>query len=252
MPGQGPEKNDHQVRSNSLVSHLRELRQRLLYALAGLLIIFIALSPFASQIYSLVATPLINHLLPGNQMIATEVASTFLVPIKLCFYLSIFISMPYLLYHAWAFIAPGLYETERRFALPLLIISILLFYAGIVFAFFAVFPLLFAFFTSVAPEGVAVMTDISRYLDFIMKLFFAFGLAFEVPIITIMLIRTETTTVKALRKGRPYIILGAFVIGMFLTPPDVVSQLLLAVPIWLLFEIGLLLGRYFGREIKGD
>ena len=246
MPRHGPEKNDHQVRANSLVSHLRELRQRLLYALAGLLIIFIALSPFASQIYSLVATPLINHLLPGNQMIATEVASTFLVPIKLCFYLSILISMPYLLYHAWAFIAPGLYETERRFALPLLIISILLFYAGIAFAFFAVFPLLFAFFTS-----VAVMTDISRYLDFIMKLFFAFGLAFEVPIITIMLIRTDIISIKTLRKGRPYIILGAFVIGMFLTPPDVVSQLLLALPLWLLFEIGLFLGRYFGNEAKG-
>ncbi len=225
-----------------LVAHLMELRQRLLYCLVAIVLVFAALCPFANILYGQVAAPLINHLAPGNQMIATEVAATFIIPIKLAFYLSLVIVMPYLLYQGWAFIAPGLYETEKRFALPLLVISILLFYSGIAFAFFIVFPLLFAFFTSVAPEGVAVMTDISRYLDFIMKLFLAFGLAFEVPVVTLLMLRTGITTVASLRRNRPYIIVGAFVLGMLLTPPDVVSQLLLAMPLWLLFELGLLLG----------
>ena len=225
-----------------LIAHLMELRQRLMYCLVAVLLVFVALCPFANQLYSQVAAPLIDHLAPGNQMIATEVAATFIIPIKMVFYFSLFIVMPYLLYQIWAFIAPGLYETERRFALPLLVVSIMLFYIGVAFAFFIVFPLLFAFFTSVAPEGVAVMTDISRYLDFILKLFLSFGLAFEVPVATLLLLRTGVTTVASLRRNRPYIIVSAFILGMLLTPPDVVSQFLLAMPLWLLFELGLLLG----------
>ncbi len=234
--------------SQTLISHLIELRSCLLKALACVLLIFIALSYFASELYSLVAKPLLKHLAPGAGMIATEVASTFIAPIKLAFFLALFISMPYILYQAWSFIAPGLYQNERRFALPLLISSILLFYAGMAFAFFVILPILFGFFTSIAPEGVVVMTDISRYLDFILKMFFAFGLAFEVPILTILLIWSGLTTVESLKSKRPYIIVAAFVIGMLLTPPDVISQLLLAFPVWLLFEFGLWLASKFVRS----
>lgn len=241
--------SDKKPESNqTLVSHLIELRSRLLKALACVLLIFIALSYFASELYSLVAKPLLEHLAPGAGMIATEVASTFIAPIKLAFFLALFISMPYILYQAWSFIAPGLYQNERRFALPLLISSILLFYAGMAFAFFVILPILFGFFTSIAPEGVVVMTDISRYLDFILKMFFAFGLAFEVPILTILLIWSGLTTVESLKSKRPYIIVAAFVIGMLLTPPDVISQLLLAFPVWLLFEFGLWLASKFVRS----
>jgi sec-independent protein translocase protein TatC len=181
-------------------------------------------------------------------MIATEVASPFLVPFKLTIFLALFISMPYLLYQAWAFVAPGLYRNEKRFALPLLLTSILLFYFGMAFAFFIVFPLLFGFFTSVAPSGVTVMTDISHYLDFILKLFFAFGLAFEVPIATILMVSAGIVSIESLSRKRPYIILGAFVAGMLLTPPDIISQILLAGPIWLLFELGLVFARYFAPQ----
>jgi sec-independent protein translocase protein TatC len=234
--------------SQTLVSHLIELRSCLLKMLSCVLLIFIALSFFAGELYSLVAKPLLEHLAPGAGMIATEVASTFIAPIKLAFFLALFISMPYILYQAWSFVAPGLYQNERRFALPLLISSILLFYAGIAFAFFVILPILFGFFTSIAPEGVVVMTDISRYLDFILKIFFAFGLAFEVPILTILLIWSGLTTVESLKSKRPYIIVAAFVIGMLLTPPDVISQLLLAFPVWLLFEFGLWLASKFVRS----
>jgi sec-independent protein translocase protein TatC len=234
--------------SQTLVSHLIELRSCLLKMLSCVLLIFIALSFFAGELYSLVAKPLLEHLAPGAGMIATEVASTFIAPIKLAFFLALFISMPYILYQAWSFVAPGLYQNERRFALPLLISSILLFYAGIAFAFFVILPILFGFFTSIAPEGVVMMTDISRYLDFILKIFFAFGLAFEVPILTILLIWSGLTTVESLKSKRPYIIVAAFVIGMLLTPPDVISQLLLAFPVWLLFEFGLWLASKFVRS----
>lgn len=229
----------------TLVSHLIELRGRLLKTLACILLIFIALSFFASDIYSLVAKPLLEHLAPGTGMIATEVASTFIAPIKLVFFLSLFICMPYILYQAWSFVAPGLYQNERRFAVPLLISSIFLFYAGTAFAFFVILPIIFGFFTAIAPEGVIVMTDISRYLDFILKIFFAFGLAFEVPVLTILLIWSGITTVDSLRHNRPYVIVAAFVIGMLLTPPDVISQLLLAFPVWFLFEFGLWLATKF-------
>lgn len=235
-------------RELSLFAHLAELRSRLLRSLLCVLVIFLALSFFANDLYSILAKPLVNELVPGAGMIATEVASPFITPIKLAFYLSVFVAMPFIFYQIWAFVAPGLYENERRFALPLLITSILLFYAGIAFAYYIIFPIVFGFFIAVAPEGITVMTDISRYLDFIMKLFLAFGLAFEVPVITLLLTWSGITSVESLRKNRPYIIVGAFVVGMVLTPPDMLSQLLLAVPVWLLFELGLLLSNWYKKH----
>ncbi len=232
----------------SLLSHLAELRTRLLHSLACVLVIFLGLAFFSNDIYSAIATPLLSKLPENSSMIATEVASPFLVPFKLTIFLALFISAPYLLFQTWAFIAPGLYEKERYFILPLFVASIFLFYFGVGFAFFIVFPLLFQFFTSVAPEGITVMTDISHYLDFILKMFLAFGLAFEVPIATILLVRTGITTTQALAGKRPYVIVGAFALGMLLTPPDVISQILLAVPVWLLFEAGLYLSKYFEQE----
>jgi sec-independent protein translocase protein TatC len=221
------------------VTHLIELRSRLLKSLCAILIAFSCLFYFANDIYSLVAAPLIGQLSPGSTMIATEVASPFMAPFKLTLFAAIFISMPYLLAQLWGFIAPGLYKQEQRLARPLLISSILLFYAGTAFAYFVVFPLIFGFFNAVTPEGVAVMTDISSYLDFVLKLFFAFGLAFEVPVATVLLIWSGFASVETLKKNRPYVIVAAFVMGMLLTPPDVISQALLALPIWVLFEIGL-------------
>lgn len=229
----------------TLLTHLTELRDRLLRAICFVLIIFLALSPFANDIYTAIATPLIQQLPNNGRMIATEIPSTFLVPFKLTFFVSLSISMPYLLFQAWAFIAPGLYEKERRFALPLVLISTVLFYLGICFAFFIIFPIVFKFFAMSAPDGVSFVPDIGQYLNFVLKLFFAFGVAFEVPIITIMLVRSGFTTARAMSAKRSYIIVGAFTIGMLMTPPDVVSQILLAMPIWLLFELGLLMCKYF-------
>jgi sec-independent protein translocase protein TatC len=231
-------------REQPLIEHLIELRARLLRGLLVVVAVFLALSFFAAEIYSAVAAPLVAKLPAGGTMIATEVAAPFLVPFKLCLFVALFASMPYLLYQAWAFIAPGLYDTERRFAIPLLLSSIILFYGGIAFAFFVVFPLMFGFFAAVVPEGVAVMTDINHYLGFILKLFFAFGLVFEAPVATILCIWAGIVSAEALRKARPYIIVGVFVLAALLTPgPDVVSQVLLAVPLWLLFETGLFLSR---------
>lgn len=224
---------------------MAELRTRLLHAIACVLVIFLCLAFFSNDIYSMIATPLLAKLPANSTMIATEVASPFLVPFKLTIFVALFISMPYILYQVWAFTAPGLYQNEKHFVLPLLMTSIVLFYMGMSFAFFAVFPLMFGFFAAVAPEGVTIMTDISQYLNFILKLFFAFGIAFEVPIATILLIKTGFATTESLAAKRPYIIVGAFAIGMLLTPPDVISQILLALPIWLLFEIGLYFSRYF-------
>lgn len=236
----------------SLISHLIELRSRLLYAVVCLLVVAAALLPFSEQLYTLIATPLIERLPQGSQMIATDVAAPFLAPFKLTLFLALFISMPYMLYQAWAFIAPGLYRHEQQVARPLLVASIVLFYAGAAFAFFLVLPLLFAFFIGVTPTGVAVMTDISRYLDFIIKIFFAFGLAFEIPVVTLACIWAGITSVDALRRKRPWIIIGAFGIGALLTPPDVISQTLLAGPMWLLFEAGLLLARFLPVRIPHD
>jgi sec-independent protein translocase protein TatC len=236
-----------------LIAHLAELRDRMLRALACVFAVFLILTFFANDIYHTIAMPLMAQMSGNATMIATEVASPFLVPFKLAFFAAVFLTMPYILYQAWAFVAPGLYEKELHFALPLLITSIVLFYVGICFAYFIVFPLLFAFLTSSAPEGVSVMTDISHYLDFILKLFFAFGLAFEVPIATILLITTGISTTESLAEKRTYIIVGAFAVGMLLTPPDVVSQILLALPIWVLFESGLYLSKYFkGPEEEED
>jgi sec-independent protein translocase protein TatC len=229
----------------SLVSHLAELRDRLLRSVVMVLIITLALLPFANNLYRLLARPLMAHLPESSSMIATEVAAPFLTPFKLTLITAIILAVPVLLYQIWSFVAPGLYKNERQLVLPLVVSSTLLFFLGIAFAYFAVFPLMFAFFTQAAPEGIAVMTDISKYLDFVLKLFFAFGIAFEVPVATVLLIWAGITTVERLQEKRPYIIVAAFVFGMLLTPPDVISQTLLAVPVWLLFETGLWFARVF-------
>ncbi len=233
-----------------LVSHLVELRNRLLYAVATVLVIFGAVFAFANDVYHVVAAPLLEYMPEGTSMISTKPAGTFFTPMKLALVLSIFLAMPVILYQAWAFVAPGLYSHERRLVLPLVISSTVLFYAGMAFAYYVVFPLMFKFFIAVAPEGVAVMTDISEYLDFVLKIFFAFGVAFEVPIATILLVWAGVTTPESLVAKRPYIIVGAFVIGMLLTPPDVISQTLLALPMWALFELGVIFSRHWIR--KGD
>jgi sec-independent protein translocase protein TatC len=231
-------------KEQSFISHLIELRDRLLRVFAGVLVIFIALFPFANPLYSLLAGPLTKHLPEGSSMIAIEVASPFLIPFKMVLLLSVVLAVPFILYQAWAFIAPGLYRHERRLVFPILISSTLLFYIGMAFAYFVVFPLVFGFFTSIAPEGVTVMTDIGKYLDFVILIFLAFGVAFEVPIVTVVLVKMGLASAESLAKKRPYVIVAAFVVGMFLTPPDVVSQIMLAIPIWLLFELGLFFSRF--------
>ncbi|MDD1510166.1 twin-arginine translocase subunit TatC [Pseudomonas sp. CNPSo 3701] len=225
-----------------LVSHLAELRTRLLRCVAAIFLIFAGLFYFAQKIYTLVSAPLRQYLPEGATMIATDVASPFLTPFKLTMIVAVFLAMPVILHQVWGFIAPGLYKHEKRIAIPLLVSSIILFYAGIAFAYFLVFPIIFHFFASVTPEGVSMMTDIASYLDFIMTLFFAFGLAFEVPVAVVLLIWIGIVDVEYLRKIRPYVIIGCFVVGMILTPPDIFSQTLLAVPMWLLFELGILAG----------
>ena len=237
-----------QDQGQPLVEHLIELRTRLLHAIFSVLLIFLPLFYFANDIYAYISEPLRAYLPEGTNMIATEVASPFLTPFKLTLVLSIFLAMPYILHQVWSFIAPGLYSSEKRIAAPLLVSSIVLFYTGIAFAFYVVFPLVFGFFTSVAPAGVTVMTDINRYLDFVLKLFFAFGLAFEIPIATVLLIWTGATTSKSLGSKRPYVIVGCFIVGMLLTPPDVISQILLALPMWMLFEAGIIFSRVFGLD----
>ena len=231
-----------------LVAHLTELRDRLLRALLAILVVFIGLFPFANDIYSFVSEPLRELLPAGASMIATDVASPFLTPFKLTLVTAIFIAIPYVLYQIWSFIAPGMYRHEKRLAIPLLASSIALFYAGAAFAYFVVFPLIFAFFTSIGPEDIQIMTDINSYLNFVLKLFFAFGLAFEIPIAAVILIWSGVTTADDLAKKRPYIIVGCFIFGMLLTPPDIISQSLLAVPMWILFEIGVLFGRLIEKK----
>ncbi|WP_136247352.1 twin-arginine translocase subunit TatC [Halomonas borealis] len=235
-----------------LIEHLVELRSRLLRAVIAILAIFLGLYAFANDIYAFVAEPLMALLPEGSQMIATEVASPFLAPFKLTLVVAVFIAVPFVLHQAWAFIAPGLYDNEKTLAMPLLATSVVLFYAGAAFAYYAVFPLLFQFFTQTGPENVAVMTDINQYLNFVLKLFFAFGVAFEIPIATFLLILSGATSVESLSKKRPYVVLGCFVIGMLMTPPDVVSQSLLAVPMYLLYEVGLLFGRLVRRKRDRD
>jgi len=235
-----------------LVAHLTELRDRLLRALLAVLIVFIGLFAFANDIYSFISEPLRELLPAGASMIATDVASPFLTPFKLTLVTSIFIAIPYVLYQIWSFIAPGMYRHEKRLAIPLLASSIALFYAGAAFAYFVVFPLIFAFFTSVGPEDIQIMTDINSYLNFVLKLFFAFGLAFEIPIAAVIMIWSGVTTADDLARKRPYIIVGCFIFGMLLTPPDIVSQSLLAIPMWILFEVGVLFGRLIEKRKEQD
>lgn len=227
----------------TLLTHLYELRSRLLWIVGSVMLVFLCLFYFANDLYGYLAGPLMAHMPEGSSMVAIDVASPFLTPFKLVFVLSIVLAIPIILFHVWGFIAPGLYSHEKRLAFPIIISSWILFYIGMAFAYFVVFPLMFAFFTRVAPEGVAVMTDIGRYLDFVLKIFIAFGVAFEVPIITFVLVKLGMTTSDQLAAKRPYVIVGAFVVGMLLTPPDIISQFLLAIPVWLLFELGLLMSR---------
>ncbi|EKP0313149.1 MULTISPECIES: twin-arginine translocase subunit TatC [Aeromonas] len=231
-----------------LISHLVELRTRLLRSITAILVVFLALIYFSNNIYDFVAQPLLSQLPEGTSMIATDVATPFLTPIKLTLVVSFFVAIPYLLYQAWAFIAPGLYQHERRLIMPLVASSAVLFYAGMAFAYYVVFPLVFGFFTSTAPAGVTVATDIASYLDFVLTLFFAFGVAFEIPVATILLCWTGVTTPQNLKEKRPYVVVGVFVVGMLLTPPDVFSQTLLAIPMWALWEIGLFFARFYVKK----
>ncbi|MCS3457818.1 twin-arginine translocase subunit TatC [Aeromonas rivuli] len=231
-----------------LIAHLVELRTRLLHALGAILLVFVCLVYFSNDIYKFVSEPLISQLPAGTSMIATDVATPFLTPIKLTIVVAFFITIPYLLYQAWAFIAPGLYKHERRLIMPLVCSSALLFYSGMAFAYYVVFPLVFGFFTSTAPAGVTIATDIANYLDFVLTLFFAFGVAFEIPVATILLCWTGVTTPESLKAKRPYVVVTVFVIGMLLTPPDVFSQTLLAIPMWMLFEVGVFFARFYTRK----
>jgi sec-independent protein translocase protein TatC len=233
-----------------LISHLIELRSRVLRVVICIFVVMLVLLPFANQIYNFIATPLLAKLPEGSSMIATEVVSPFFAPFKLTLFCAVFFTVPFTLFQAWSFITPGLYTNEKKLIIPLLISSTLLFYTGILFAYYIVFPVLFAFLTATAPEGIQIMTDINHYLNFILKLFFAFGVSFEIPVATFLLIRSGFVSAKKLEANRPYIILSAFFVGMLLTPPDVISQVLLAVPIWLLFESGLIVGKIYGNKEK--
>lgn len=238
--------------SGGIIAHLIELRSRVLKSLLSVFVVFLCLVYFAQDLYQYLAMPLVASLPEGASMIATDVASPFLAPFKLTLVLSFFVAIPFVLYQIWAFVAPGLYRKEKKLVAPLLASSTLLFYSGMAFAYYVVFPLAFMFFNSVAPEGVLVSTDISSYLNFVLKLFFAFGVAFEIPIAVILLCWTGVTTAEKLAKKRPYVVVGAFVVGMLLTPPDVISQTLLAIPMWILFEIGVLIGGLYSKQGKDD
>ena len=235
------------LKAIGFMSHLVELRDRLIRIVAVTFVALMILFPFRNAIYSWLSEPLTRHLPDDSSMIAIDVISPFLAPFKLVLMLSIVIVIPYIMHQVWSFIAPGLYKHEKRLALPLAISSTLLFYLGMAFAYFVVFPLVFIFMTGIAPEGVRVMTDINRYLDFVIKLFLAFGFSFEVPIATFLVVSVGVTTVEKLSKARPYVFVAAFVAGMLLTPPDIISQVMLAIPIWLLFELGLFMAKKFAK-----
>lgn len=228
--------------ASPLVAHLIELRNRLLFALISVAVFFLAFFGFANEIYAFVAEPLLAFLPEGGTMIATEVATPFLTPFKLTFFVAFVAALPFVLYQIWAFLAPGLYDNEKSLVVPLIFSSVALFYAGIAFAYFIVFPLVFGFFTSMAPDGVTVMTDIASYLNFVLKLFLAFGVVFEIPVAIILLIRSGFISPESLHQKRPYVVVACFVLGMLLTPPDIISQLLLALPMWLLYEVGVFIG----------
>ena len=242
---------EEELAEGTLLSHLIELRSRLLIIAISVVVVFICMLPFSRDIFTVISDPL-REVLPGNAMIATAVASPLLTPFKLTFFAALFLVMPIVLFQVWTFIAPGLYKKEKRFAIPLFMTSMLLFYSGIAFAYFVVFPLMFGFFTSVAPEGVEVQTDIAQFLDFITTIVFAFGIAFEVPIATVLVVWAGLTDIKKLGKARPYVFLMAFVAGMFLTPPDIISQTLLAVPVYLLYELGIIMSKVFVNKKPAD
>jgi sec-independent protein translocase protein TatC len=239
-----PDEPEEQLAEGTLMSHLLELRSRIMKSVLAVIVVLLCLMPFMNRVFELVSRPLREALPEGSQMIVTDVAAPFLTPFKTVFFVALFIAMPVVLYQVWQFVAPGLYKREKRFAIPLLLSSIVLFYTGIAFAYFIVFRVMFTFFASVTPGGVEMTPDISAYLSFVLGIFLAFGLAFEVPIATVMLIWSGLVSAEALKKARPYVFLGAFVVGMLLTPPDVFSQTLLAVPMYLLYESGLVMARF--------
>jgi len=237
-----------QLAEGTLISHLLELRTRLMRIAISVVIVFIPLVVFANDLFTLVAKPLIEKLPEGTSLIATSVVAPFMTPLKLALVTAIFVAVPYILHQVWGFVSPGLYQREKRFAMPLLVSSILLFYAGVAFAYFILFPIIFAFFASTTPEGVMMMTDISSYLDFTLLLFFAFGLAFEMPVATVLLVATGLVKVETLQKNRGYVLLGIFIVAAFLTPPDAISQTFMAVPMYLLYEVGILFSRMIVRN----
>lgn len=236
--------------SENLISHLLELRKRLLNSVVALLLVFICLFPWAADLYAVLAHPLLSKLPAGGQMIATDVTTPFFVPLKVAMMAAFLIALPYILYQAWRFVAPGLYMNEKRWILPLLVSSVLLFFSGMAFAYFVVFPVVFGFITSAAPHGVAVMTDIDKYLSFVLSMFVAFGLAFQVPIAVVLLVKTGVVSTAKLREARPYVVVGAFVVGAIFTPPDVVSQCMLATPLWLLYEAGIVVAGWMGQKTE--
>jgi sec-independent protein translocase protein TatC len=240
---QGESPNREELAEGTLMSHLLELRDRLMKGMLALLVVFIPCAIFANDLYSFIAQPLLDKLPKGTTLIATGVVTPFMTPFKLAFYVSIFFAMPVLLYQIWAFVAPGLYKREKRFAVPLLVSSVVLFYSGVIFAYFVVFPVMFSYLVGTAPAGVSYMPDIAEYLDFILTLFFAFGIAFEVPVAVVLLVLTGLVKVESLGQNRGYVIIGIFVVAAFLTPPDAVSQTIMAVPMWLLYEGGLVMAR---------
>ena len=235
------------IEPDSFMSHLVELRDRLLRCVIALALVFICLFPWARDLYSMLAKPLLASLPAGGQLIATEVTAPFFVPIKVTMMAAMVIALPYLLYQIWAFVAPGLYAHEKKLVMPLVTTSTVLFLCGMAFAYFLVFPIVFHFMVSVAPEGVAVMTDIGKYLDFVLSLFLAFGVTFEVPVAVVILVRMGLVSIAKLKEIRPYIIVGAFVVGAIFTPPDVVSQVMLAVPLWVLYELGIFVSQWITK-----
>lgn len=245
-----PESAEAEEREQSFLSHLVELRARLLRAVLAVLGVFVCLIPFANRIYALLAAPLLAKLPAGAQMVAIDVASPFFAPIKLAFFVALLAAMPVVLYQLWAFVAPGLYRHEQKLARPLLVSATLLFYGGCAFAYFLVLPVVFGFLTGIAPEGVAVMTDISRYLDFVLVLFLAFGFSFEVPVAVVILVTLGWVSIEQLKAARSYVIVAAFVVAAVVTPPDVVSQLMLAIPMCLLYEVGLVAARMLARRAR--
>ena len=236
-----------QLAEGTLISHLLELRDRLLRAFLSVILVFVPLAFFANEVFTLVAQPLINQLPAGSSLIATSVISPFMTPFKLAFFVALFLAMPYVLYQIWAFVAPGLYRHEKRFAMPLLASSVVLFYAGVAFAYFVVFPVMFQFFANTTPAGVRMMTDITSYMDFVLTMFLCFGLAFEVPVVVVLLVLTRLVSVEKLAEVRGYVLIGIFVVAALLTPPDAISQTIMAVPMYLLYEGGLVMARLMDR-----